>query len=63
MISEGLNQTVDWFHNAVDLQARRIQRLEVALFVYRAGFLVMAILWVPFVAFIVGYIFGCFLGG
>lgn len=49
MINEGLDQTVQWFHDAVDVQARRIFRLERSLFFYRAGFYGLAIVLAVFV--------------
>jgi hypothetical protein len=49
MISESLEQTTQWFHGAVDVQARRIRRLETSLFFYRLGFWALLILLRAFV--------------
>jgi hypothetical protein len=49
MISEGLQQTTQWFHDAVDVQARRIERLENSLLFYRAGFWALLVILVAFV--------------
>jgi len=50
MISESLEQTMQWFHDTVNVQARRINRLKNPLIFYRTGFWALLILLLAFVA-------------
>jgi hypothetical protein len=49
MISEGLEQTTQWFSDVVNVQRRRIARLEDSLFWYRLGFWGVLLLLIGFV--------------
>jgi hypothetical protein len=49
MITEGLEQTTQWIHDAIKV-GRELRRLEASLFFYRAGFWALLILLLVFVA-------------